>query len=254
MGGPVKTKLNSPLWFRRLLCWRPNSLQRSRRLFVAAQIVSIVVVAIFGLMVILLGPQAGVAVGYPPPGATPTVTIPLYNYYIYLPLVMKPPVPPVAEYDIPPCRWPHTAGDYLGIAYNWGDRLQTPGTLWRIAFEAAVSDWTNVPTKVYFSQNASGTVILNTEDIPLNQGAGDSQPLCQGTTTVGYSVWGNIEADIAGQTDNQRHAEAGHETGHSQSLGHIPGPDIALLGYNPDNNVYFVPQQRDIDLVKQVYP
>jgi hypothetical protein len=117
-----------------------------------------------------------------------------------------------------------------------------------------VSDWTNQPTNVYFYQSTSGTVILNTEDIPLNQGSGDSQPICQGTTTVGYNVWGNIEADIAGQTDNQRHAEAGHETGHPQSLGHIPGPDLALLGNNPNNNVYVVPQQRDLDLVNQVYP
>lgn len=226
-------------------------IQPNRPLHVSVRFAGVMGVAIAGLIMVLLGPRAGVAVGYPPPGATPTVSFPQDTYFVYLPLVMKPPVP---EYDIPPCRWPHQTGHLLGIAYNWGNYLQTPGTPWRIAFGAAVSDWSTQQTKVYFYQSNSGTVILNTYD-QVGGPAGYAQPYCQGTTTVGYDAVGNLEGDYNGQTDNQRHAEAGHETGHSQGLGHIEGyAGIALLGYNPDNNVYYVPQQLDVSLVNQVYP
>jgi hypothetical protein len=58
-----------------------------------------------------------------------------------------------------------------------------------------------------------------------------------------------------GETTNGYHAYAGHETGHGQSIGHIANSGlIALMGYNPDIEVYFMPQPSDIDFVNQIYP
>jgi hypothetical protein len=180
-------------------------------------------------------------------------TIPLYipaspqqDHRIYLPLVIK----FVPEVDIPPCRWPHTAGTYTGIAYKWGDRLQTPGTLWRNAFEAAISDWSGSPTKLYFYYSSNGSTIFNTYYADDNYG-GYAAITCSGSATVGVDVFGNVFNDPG--DDDIRHAYAGHETGHSQSIGHISSDEIALMGYNPDPSVYFTPQQIDIALVNQIY-
>ena len=43
--------------------------------------------------------------------------------------------------------------------------------------------------------------------------------------------------------------------GHGLGLGHITEDEgIALMGYNPDRNIYYVPQSLDIGLMSQVYP
>lgn len=76
---------------------------------------------------------------------TQSVYIPNNNYHLYIPFVRN----SVLE-EIPLCRWPHNVGTYTSISYKWGDRLQSPGTLWRIAFEAAIIDWNSATTMVYF--------------------------------------------------------------------------------------------------------
>lgn len=171
---------------------------------------------------------------------------PQQNHRIYLPLVIK----SVPEVDIPPCRWPHNVGTYTGISYKWGNRLQTPGTLWRIAFESAISDWSGAPTKLYFYYSSSGTTIFNTYSMQDGRG-GYASIACSGSTTTGVSVFGNVYYDPG--NNNIRHAYAGHETGHAQSIGHIACCEIALMGNNPDPNIYFTPQQIDIALVNQIY-
>jgi hypothetical protein len=74
---------------------------------------------------------------------------------------------------------------------------------------------------------------------------------CSGSTTVGVNVFGNVYYDPG--NNNMRHAYAGNETGHAQSIGHIACCEIALLGNNPDPSIYFTPQQIDIALINQVY-
>lgn len=227
--------------------------QTNGRLHVAMRTASVVAVATVGLIMILLGQNTGVAVGYPPPGTTPTVSFPQYSFYLYLPIVMK---APIIEYDIPPCRWPHTIGSNTGFAYSWGSNLMTPGSLWRNAFEAALAAWTSAPTKTYYYENTQGTgpVFINTY-YALDNTGGKAQYYCSvpnPTTTVAYDVLGNTAYYYS--NGNGYQAYAGHESGHGQSLGHIAGTDIALLGYNPDIYTYYTPQIPDIELVNQVYP
>ncbi len=162
---------------------------------------------------------------------------------------------PIKESGAPTCRWQRNYGSNdISIFYKWGSNLQTPGGDWRIAFESGISDWNNTHTQISFYEHIWGNVILNT--YTLNDGLGGyAVPHCNGTVTTGYDVYGNQYTDQSyGWTTNMRHAYAGHETGHSQSIGHIVSSAIALMGNNPDNNVYFTPQPIDINFVKQIYP
>jgi hypothetical protein len=160
----------------------------------------------------------------------------------------------VTETDAPPCRWPHTSGSNTYLYYKWGSGLQTPGSLWRNAFETAIYDWAVAPTRVYWNYSSGGSITIQTY-WAQDGWSGKAIVYCSGSTTVGYDVYGNVYYDVQlNYTVNQRHAVAGHETGHGQSLGHISGSTPALLGYNPDPNTYYSPQQPDIDLTNQVYP
>lgn len=169
------------------------------------------------------------------------------SFDIYLPLIRT----DVIEYDVPSCRWrPIYGSDEISIFYEWGNNLQSPGNPWRVAFEAGISDWNTTLTKVTFYYHSFEDVLVNTYN--LNDGfAGYAVPHCDGTITTYYEVFGN---ENYSQSTNARHAIAGHEIGHSQSIGHIDDPRIALMGYNPNNEIYFVPQPLDISLVNQIYP
>lgn len=146
----------------------------------------------------------------------------------------------------PGCRW-----NNYSIAYKWGPNLQTPGTSWRTAFEAAVVDWNILPAKFYFYYSSSGNVTFQTYSADDHYG-GYAVPHCNDKVTIGYDVYGNT---YYSHTVNIYHAYAGHETGHSQSIGHLADQSvIALMGYNPDPETYFTPQQSDIDFVNTIYP
>jgi len=179
--------------------------------------------------------------------------IPNQNNLLYLPIIVK--EYPITESGAPACRWPRNYGSSdISILYKWGSNLQTPGSNWRMAFESGISDWNNATTYIYFYEHPWGIVIFNT--YYLNDGLGGyAVPHCNGTITTGYDVYGNLYSDqTGGWTVNIRHAYAGHETGHSQSIGHIVNSAIALMGTNPDPNVYFIPQPIDINFVNQIYP
>lgn len=157
------------------------------------------------------------------------------------------PVLAVAEYDIPPCRWPHTTGTNTYITYQFGSNLQVPGSQWRNAFENATSEWNAAGvTMKYFS--GGGQQTFNTYDDPYGDD-GYSQPYCSGSATSRYESYGNVGRS---QADYQAYAIASHEAGHGFSLGHINDSRIALMGYNP--NQTSTPQDPDRELVRQVYP
>ena len=150
------------------------------------------------------------------------------------------------EKDAPPCRW-----NTYSLSYQWGGNLQTPGSLWRNAFSAAVVDWSIAPIKFYFYNSSSGVVILNAYYLQDNY-SGYAQPYCNGTITTKYEIFGN---SFYSNTTNGYHAIAGHETGHGLSIGHHnDSAVIALMGNNPNPQVYYTPQQADIDLVNYIYP
>jgi hypothetical protein len=172
------------------------------------------------------------------------------TYKVYVPIITRN-VVVIPEEFAPPCRWSRTPGGFIAIPYKWGGNLQNPGTSWRIAFEAAIIDWYELPTKVYYYYSEAGPTTFNTYSAQDTWG-GKSTAYCIGTDTSWYLIEGNIFYD---QTINGFHAYAGHETGHGQSIGHVADTGvIALMGTNPDPEIYFTPQPIDIDFVNQIYP
>lgn len=155
----------------------------------------------------------------------------------------------VTEEWTPPCRW-DPPGYYVLIHYKWGDNLQYPGSAWRNAFEAAIADWQS-HTKAAFYYTSSGSVTFNTYWADDGAG-GHCHMYCNGSVMTGALAEGNLYPVM---TQNQRQAYGAHETGHTLGLGHLSqGDGIAIMGYNPDGNVYYTVRQPDIDYINQVYP
>jgi hypothetical protein len=170
------------------------------------------------------------------------------TYFGYMPAVKS---RIIAETEATPCRWAHTTGSTTNIYYKWGSNLQVPGTTYRNAYETSVVDWNAVAIKLRFSYSNSGSITFNSFNAP-GGAPGQATPSCSGTFTVGYLV--ELNTANPASPGNPLRALAGHEVGHSLSIGHIPGRDfISLMGYNPDVNVYYTPQQSDIDFVNQYY-
>jgi hypothetical protein len=164
---------------------------------------------------------------------------------VYLPLI----VVAVPEIDVPSCRWPHISGYGLHVGYKWGDRLQSPGSLWRNAFEDGLLEWNDTPTLVSY-------YYINTYDADDDR-RGLTILGCQGETTILIEAYGNIFYDIGDNyTVIQRRGIATHELGHGFSVGHIP-IDMALLYHETPLSFFdtiYVPQPLDILLMNQVYP
>lgn len=178
---------------------------------------------------------------------------------VFLPVVFNG-LEPVPEVDLPPCRWPYGGpGNPLWISYQWGDRLQTPGSLWRTAFETGLSAWNNTSANVTFYYYSSSANVINTyEDASNNRGI--TYITCMGDSTTRVDILGNIYWDIQDNyTANQRKGIATHETGHGISIGHIPNEYArTALMYKFGSLSFFesvnIPQAPDIELVNQVYP
>lgn len=167
---------------------------------------------------------------------------------VYLPLIVR----SIREIDVA-CRWSHQPAITTYVTYKWGDHLQTSGTLYRNAFESSVVDWNSISTKMRLSYSSSGNVGFNTYRSQDGR-AGVTHRYCDGQLLASAEVLANIYYE-SGRTNNSRRALTGHEMGHGLGLGHIPEDEgIALMGYNPDPNVYYVPQNLDIELMSQVYP
>lgn len=168
--------------------------------------------------------------------------------YVYLPLIVR----SIREIDVA-CRWSHQPATTTYVTYRWGDRLQTPGTLYRNAFQSSVMDWNSILTKMRLSFSSTGDIELNTYSSQDGR-AGVTRLYCDGQLLTSAEVLANIYYE-SGRTNNSRRAITGHELGHGLGLGHIPEEEgIALMGYNPDSNVYYTPQNLDIGLMNQVYP
>jgi hypothetical protein len=144
------------------------------------------------------------------------------NYCIYLPIVIFT-SPPVPEINIPPCRWSFNPGQLLYITYKWGDRLQSPGSMWRNAFEAGLNSWNNTATPVWYYFDSSSDNTVNTyEDESNNRGITYITCIVNGPT-LKVEMLGNIYYDIRDNyTVEQRRGIATHELGHGLSIGSIP--------------------------------
>lgn len=158
---------------------------------------------------------------------------------IYLPLVVR----SIREIDVA-CRWSHQPAITTYVTYKWGDRLQTPGTLYRNAFQSSTIGTAfqqRCVCRIHRQYNFS----FNTYSSQDGR-AGVTYSYCDGQLLTSAEVLANIYYD-SGRTNNSRRSITGHEMGHGLGLGHIPEDEgIALMGYNHNRNIYYVPQSLDI--------
>ena len=119
-------------------------------------------------------------------------------------------------------------------------------------FTSSLSDWNFVASKIEYSWDSSGTVIINVDyDDSENAPAGWTYWTFSSGTLIDAEVYMNTL--ITYYSANGKRSVACHELGHGLSLGHILTPDIALMGFNPNIDVYYLPQPIDISLVNGIY-
>ena len=96
-------------------------------------------------------------------------------YQQFLPIIYRSGVP---EVDTPPCRWPNNPEQNYYIAYKWGDGLQDPQNVWRIAFQEGISTWNGADTPVYYYYNTSTINIIDTYEL-ADETRGRTKITCQ---------------------------------------------------------------------------
>ena len=65
----------------------------------------------------------------------------------------------VAAFVNHPWWWSTQPDGTVPVTYRWGSNLQTPGTLWRSAFEQARDDWNTRNTKPRWYYYRSGLIM-----------------------------------------------------------------------------------------------
>ncbi len=147
----------------------------------------------------------------------------------------------------PACRWPYTQGNKKTLYYKWGNWVDYD---WKAAYNIDVVDWNGATNRVGFVYSTSATNTFNMYYSIDNRG-GYAVWYCSGTTMTRSDAWINDKYDPG--NNNIRRAKVGHEVGHVTSLGHS-NVTPALMGGNPDPNVYYIPQQDDKNGIYDRFP
>lgn len=147
------------------------------------------------------------------------------------------------------CWWNNTTPLY--VSYKWGADLQTPGTLWRNAFNDGVANWNTAPVKPILILDSSNS--KNTLDTyyALDGKWGRSWIYCN----IFYKI---DRFDAKGNTaysmnDQQRAEIASHEVGHGLGLGHS-WVTPSVMHYTGPYGTWGVPRQDDINGLNSMYP
>jgi hypothetical protein len=147
----------------------------------------------------------------------------------------------------PPCRWPYTVGVKKTLYYKWGNFVDDD---WKAAYNISAVDWTGATNRVGFGYSTSATNTFNMY-YSIDGRGGYAVWNCSGTTMTRSDAWVNDYYDTG--NNNIRRSTTGHEMGHVASLGHS-NVTPALMGGNPDPNIYYVPQQDDKNGVYDRFP
>lgn len=147
------------------------------------------------------------------------------------------------------CHWNNTTPLY--VLYKYGANLQTPGTAWRNAFNAGISNWNTASIEPIFSYDASNS--RNTVDTysAADGNWGNTWWYCNVLYYLDrFDAKGNVYYSM---NDQQREEVASHELGHGLGFGHSTVSPSVMNQYGP-YGTWGVPQQDDINGANAMYP
>lgn len=148
----------------------------------------------------------------------------------------------------------HMSGTLTTINYDWGSYLQYQNNPWRMAATSSIWDWNAKSSRIDYSWGNDETVLI---DLYYDSSPGSEGGICVWYFNSSYLIYAEVlqNSYYSWYSTNQMRSATGHELGHGLGLGHILNTDtIALMGNNPDTNLYFMPQLADIYLLNIVYP
>ncbi|MDE7218292.1 MAG: matrixin family metalloprotease [Oscillospiraceae bacterium] len=139
-------------------------------------------------------------------------------------------------------------------SFVWGDRIDTPGSVIRNAWESAISDWASASSCDFYSSSNS----VN----ELNSFYESSSSL-YGRTKLTYDITtdaiyiASFEAKInAGNSSisrsNVARSTANHEFGHLLGINDLSS-GTAIMNTNRERSTIYIPQTDDINGVAAVY-
>lgn len=158
-----------------------------------------------------------------------------------------------------PWWWSTQPDGTVPITYRWGNNLQTPGTLWRTAFEQARDDWNTRNTKPrWYFYPSTGAVVLNTYSMQDSANGLMEPPQSwywnQTTNQITRCyLFGNTYYSNSGSRPYlQKRSTAGHEMGHCMGVDHSNVAD-ALMRSGRNREVIFSPWQDDVNAINAKY-
>lgn len=139
-------------------------------------------------------------------------------------------------------------------SFVWGDRISSPGTVIRNAWESAINDWASASSCNFYDSSNSAN--------ELNSFYETSSSL-YGRTGLSYDITSeaiyiaSFDAKInAGNsnisTRNVARSAANHEFGHLLGLNDLSS-GTAIMNNNRDRTTIYIPQTDDINGVAAVY-
>ncbi|HEY3373714.1 MAG TPA: matrixin family metalloprotease [Candidatus Aquicultor sp.] len=142
-------------------------------------------------------------------------------------------------------------GGYMYIYYAWGSSMPST-SVWKDAFKAAATDWTNTPTELIYSYSSSAININKLGIVSISGGAyGYTYSNITNGKTTSFSAVGNT-ATTGSFTATMRRSTAGHELGHGAGLGE-GNVAQSIMYQNRDRSKIYIPQVDDVNGITYMY-